>query len=97
MTVPAESTHALCPVGHTETHEPALQVVPGTHARPHMPQFELSVCDDTQVTPHTIWSAVQIDVHTPAAQVVAGPQTRPHRPQLFSSVCAETHTPEHTI
>ena len=65
--VPLQS---VSPVPHDVAQVLALHTVPGAHACPHVPQFELSVVRSRQIggVPHGVVPVTHEMTHLPASQ-----------------------------
>ncbi len=85
-------THAL---RHMPPEHPARELGGDAQAVPHAPQFIGSLASCTQLIPHWVCPASQLDAHTPAAAShtgVAPEHARPHAPQ-FIVVLSEASQP----
>jgi len=98
------AAHWVSPAAQVQV--PSTQVVPGSHAVPHAPQFAALVLVSTQVVPiigimplpppigpvHAVRPpSPQPIVHTPLWQVVPAAQRLPQPPQLASSALVFVH------
>ena len=67
------------------------------HARPHIPQWALSVCVSRHVPAHSVWPDGHDTTQRPAVQIWPAPQALSHIPQCSRSVWRSRHTEPHTV
>jgi hypothetical protein len=70
-------------------HVPFAHVCPAPHARPHAPQWAVSVVVFAHCEPQNVWPVGH--VQAPAAHERPPVHAVPHAPQLFGSVWRSTH------
>ena len=86
---------SVAPIGHA--HTPEAHTCPEAHARPHAPQFDVSVCVLTQLPLHRVVPVAQVLVHTPAVHACPVEHARPHAPQFDASLCVLTQVEPQSI
>lgn len=95
---------SVCKFTHEAPHIAPAQVVPQVpiehtsalvHARPHMPQFAVSLERVTQRAPQSSCPAGHL--HAPATQVCSPMQTLSHAPQWLLLLASKTQRPLHFV
>jgi hypothetical protein len=77
---------------HGATQWPETQLAPGSHARPHAPQFAESVARSTHALLQLTAVAGQVAAHALAVQTgVGAAQAFPHEPQFAGSEVTSVH------
>ena len=76
---------------------PPEQICPAAQARPHMPQWPLSVARSRQVPEQLVVPAPQETTQAPMEQTWPAAQAVPQAPQWLMSVCRSRQTPEHSV